>query len=233
MYAVVVFFVCFVCLCVWQRESLKRRKPKKRSVEDRLYFHMWVCVSGYVCVSDFSDLSVERLHVCLLWALWLKEHGATYLAVMCRREMPLMSATHVQHKREGWHICIENTTFKIHYASQAPLITLTLQECVYASVSAYSMCMRAACRRPEEESALAHVSHTHLWYKPSSCLFQFPPCKHCRVCLVEENVLHMSQTQPVLLGIYVKLGKRSRTWHVIDSFFCFAGTRLKSLLYYH
>lgn len=41
------------------------------------------------------------------------------------------------------------------------------------------------------------------------------------------NVL---QTQSMLLGMYVKLGKHSWTWHVNDAF---TGTRLKSLLYYH
>ena len=64
-----------------------------------------VLASTYECVSEFSDLSVERLHVCLLWALWLKEHGATYLAVMCCREMPLMSATRCSTKgKAGTHV---------------------------------------------------------------------------------------------------------------------------------
>lgn len=56
----------------------------------------------------------------------------------------------VHYKREGRNICIENTTFKIHYVSQTPLITLTLKECVYAYVP-----------ETKKESAIARVSaHT-------------------------------------------------------------------------
>lgn len=73
-----------------------------------------VSASTYECVSEFSDLSVERLHVCLLWALWLKEHGATYLAVMCCREMPLMSATRCSTKgKAGTHV-LKTQLLKIH-----------------------------------------------------------------------------------------------------------------------
>lgn len=61
----------FFCFNRWQ----------KKKVQARLYF--CVCASPCVsvlmcdCVSEFSDLSAERPHVCLLWVLWLKEQGAT------------------------------------------------------------------------------------------------------------------------------------------------------------
>lgn len=148
------------------------------------------CVSVCQCVCmhvwvKFSDLSVERLHVCLLWALWLKEHGATYLVVMCCREMPLMWATLNSTKgKAGTHV-LKTQLFKIHYASQNPLITLTRKECVH--VPTIRICVHWIFRGPSKWVPCPCIcTYTHLWNKPTICLFQFPPSTHYMGFLAEE-----------------------------------------------
>lgn len=136
----------------------------------------------------------------------------------------------VQYKREGWHICIENTTFKIHYASQAPLITLTLKECVYALLSAYSMCMCTVCPRPRKRVPLPMYLHTKaLLIQTTFLSVPISTIQTLPGMFSRGNVLHMIQTQFVLLGMFVKLGKRSRTWHVNDTIILLA----LSLDYYY
>lgn len=65
------------CLCSCFFFLFVQRRAKKK-----VQLCFCVCASPCVsvlmcdCVSEFSDLSAERLHVCLLWVLWLKERGA-------------------------------------------------------------------------------------------------------------------------------------------------------------
>lgn len=99
-------FACssfFVCLC----DTESRRKLRRRPC-GTVCISMCECVSGVVseCVSEFSDLQVDWPHVRLFWALWLKEHGTTYLLVMCCREMPLMSATQRSTKERAGTFCM-------------------------------------------------------------------------------------------------------------------------------
>lgn len=122
----------------------------------------------------------------------------------------------VQYKREGWHICIENTTFKNplrltspsdHTNSKRMCVCVCLQ---YVYVFAGDL---------ERECPCPCITHTHALVIQT--IFLSVPISTIQTLpgmFSRGNVLHMIQTQYVLLGMYVKLGKRSRTWYVNDTF---------------
>lgn len=105
----------------------------------------------------------------------------------------------VQYKREGWHICIENTTFKIHYASQS-LSDHTNSEGMCACLPTVCVC----AGETENESDPALVIQTIFPSVPISTI------QTLAGMFSRGNVLHVIQTQSVLLRMYVKFKKRSR-----------------------
>lgn len=183
---------------------------------------MCECVPvGYVWMCEWVQWSVSGAATCVFALSALIEGAWSHISGCHVPQRNAFNVSHsVQYKREGWHICIENTTFKIHHASQAPLITLTLKECIRASLSAYSMRMCTAYWRLRKWVPLP-VSHTHTHALVIQTIFLSVPISNIQTLpgmFSRGNVLHMIQAQSMLLGRYVELGKRSRTWHVNDTF---------------
>lgn len=187
---------------VWQGGSY-------RSVRDWLHFPVWVCVSEYVRMCERVQWSVSGAATCVFALSALIEGAWSHISGCHVLQRNAFNVSHsVQYKREGWHSCIENTTFK---NPQAPLITLTPKECACASVSAT---VYAHARR---ESAPVYrtgalVIQTIFLSVPISTIQTLPGM------FSRGNVLHMMQTQCMLLGMSIKLGKCSWTWHVNDTF---------------